>query len=674
MINFKELANSIRILSIDAIQKANSGHPGMPLGMADIAAVLWHDFLRHDPKNPNWINRDRFVISNGHGSMLLYSLLHLTGYDLTIDDIKKFRQLHSRTPGHPEYGCAPGVETTTGPLGQGLGNAVGMALAEKMLAAQFNRPGHEIINHYTYAFCGDGCLMEGISHEACSLAGTHALGKLIVFWDNNHISIDGDTSGWFTDDTAKRFEAYNWHVIEANGHDFNSIRRAITEAREVKDKPTLICCKTIIGYGAPNVCGLHDCHGTPLGVAEVAATRKNLNWRYPPFNIPSDIYKSWDARDKGKKYLNDWQQLFANYKKTYPELAAEFARRVSGKLPLAWHEHANAFIKQTAETQTAMATRQSSQKCIENYAPLLPEFFGGSADLTSSNLTNWSGSVDLTKENPLGNYMHYGVREFGMCVIMSGINLHGGFIPYGGAFLVFADYAKPAIRLAAMMRRHVIYVLTHDSIGLGEDGPTHQPVEQLTMLRATPHLSVWRPCDTLETAVAWKYAIEHVNGPTCLVLSRQKTEPVLRDANMLANVQRGGYVLFDGGAVDATAADDDGSGIDCIIIATGSEVNLAINAAKKLAESGKKIRVVSMPAADVFDAQDEKYKESVLPTQVTKRIAIEAAACDYWYKYVGLSGKIIGMRDFGESAPAQEIFKARGFTVENVIAEVQSLL
>lgn len=660
MANLKEMANSLRILSVDAIQKANSGHPGMPLGMADIATVLWYEFLRHDPKNPHWLNRDRFVVSNGHGSMLLYSLLHMTGYDLTIEDLRKFRQLHSRTPGHPEYGCAPGVETTTGPLGQGLGNAVGMALAEKMLAAQFNRPNHEIIDHYTYVFVGDGCLMEGISHETCSLAGTHGLEKLIVFWDDNGISIDGNTSGWFTDDVAQRFAAYNWHVIpHVDGHDTNSLRKAILEARSVKGKPKLICCKTIIGFGAPNVCGTHDCHGSPLGPNEISETRKNLNWRYPPFNMPSEMYRAWDARERGKVMFSEWQQRFNTYRKEYPELAAEFMRRINKKFPIIWAEKADVYIEQINKNQVALATRQASQKCLENYAPMLSELFGGSADLTASNLTNWSGSIDITKDAAAGNYMHYGVREFGMCAIMNGVSVHGGFIPYGGTFLVFTDYARPAIRMAAMIKQRVIFVLSHDSIGLGEDGPTHQPVEHLTMLRATPNLSVWRPCDHLETAIAWRYAIERTSGPTCLVLTRQKVEPVKRDAKVLANVKRGGYVI----------SDCDGAP-ECIIIATGSEVGLALEAAAKLKELDKKIRVVSMLSTDVFDAQDAAYKESVLPSHITKRIAIEAGACDFWYKYVGLSGKIIGMHAFGESAPMRDLFKFFGFTVENVVDTV----
>lgn len=665
MPTLKELANAIRMLSVDAIQKANSGHPGMPLGMADIAAVLWKEFLRHDPQNPKWINRDRFVISNGHGSMLLYSLLHLTGYDLTINDIKQFRQLHSKTPGHPEYGCAPGVETTTGPLGQGLAMAVGMALAEKILAAEFNQPdlkkGEEIIDHYTYVFAGDGCLMEGISHEACSLAGTHQLGKLVVFWDNNHISIDGDTHGWFTDNTPMRFEAYGWHVVaDVDGHNHDAIRKAIVAAREVKDKPTLICCKTTIGFGAPNVCGLHDCHGTPLGISEITATRKNLGWPYPPFIIPNEIYQDFDARAKGRKLSLEWTQKFQSYKQKYGKLADEFLRRTSGKLPENWQKKVAEYITKLTNEPLNVATRQASQKCLEVLGPIFPELLGGSADLTASNLTNWSGSVDITRENAKGNYIHYGVREFGMSAMLNGLSLHGGFIPYGGTFLVFTDYARNALRLAAMMKIRTIFVLSHDSIGLGEDGPTHQPVEHLAMLRLTPNMSLWRPCDDVETAIAWQAAIARTNGPTCLVLSRQKVPHQNRSANALANIARGGYVLLD--------CEDQKP--EYILIATGSEVSLAVTAFQKLTEQGKKVRVVSMPSTDVFDTQSKEYREEVLPPSVTKRIAIEAASADYWYKYVGLNGKIIGMHNFGESAPAQAIFEYLGFTVDNIISAI----
>lgn len=656
MPTLKELANTIRMLSVDAIQKANSGHPGMPLGMADIATVLWREFLRHDPANPKWFNRDRFVISNGHGSMLLYSLLHLTGYGLTISDIKQFRQLHSKTPGHPELGCTAGVETTTGPLGQGLANAVGMALAEKVMAAKFNRPGHEIVDHYTYAFAGDGCLMEGISHEACSLAGTHQLGKLIVFWDDNKISIDGNTEGWFTDNTPERFKAYNWHVIRVDGHNFDEIRNAINEARKIKDKPSLICCKTIIGFGAPNLCGSHDCHGSPLGAPEVLATRKNLNWPYTPFVIPNEFYENWDARQAGRKMSLQWTQAFNAYKQNFPDLAEEFTRRINEKLPEGWNDKTRIYIHNLDNDPQSIATRQASQKSLNFYGNLLPELLGGSADLTGSNLTNWSGSVDITRENPGGNYLHYGVREFGMCAIMNGIALHGGFIPYGGTFLVFSDYARNAIRLAAMMRKRVIFVLTHDSIGLGEDGPTHQPVEHLAMLRLTPHMSVWRPCDDIETATAWKMAIERTDGPTCLVLTRQKVPHQKRTPKIIDDISRGGYILMDCDGIP-----------EYILIATGSEVSLAVGACIKLSEQGKKVRVVSMPSTDAFDAQDAEYKESVLPAKVTKRVAIEAAVADYWYKYVGLNGKIIGMHDFGESAPAGDIFKYLKLTEEHMI-------
>lgn len=659
MPNLTELANAIRILSLDAIQKANSGHPGMPLGMADIATVLWKEFLQHDPANPKWPNRDRFVISNGHGSMLLYSLLHLTGYELTIEDIKQFRQLHSHTPGHPEVGCAPGVETTTGPLGQGLANAVGMAFAEKILAAEFNKPGQEIIDHYTYVFCGDGCLMEGISHEVCSFAGTHGLGKLIAFWDNNGISIDGRVEGWFTEDVARRFEAYNWHVIpNVDGHDPKSIRKAIVEARAVKDKPSMLCCRTVIGFGAPNVCGSHDCHGSPLGAAEVAATRKNLNWPYTPFVIPQEIYAAWDARMQGKKLVAEWQQKFVEYKKANPELAYEFSRRIPGKLPEQWQNKAQNHVQKCQTEAKSIATRQASQATIEAYAPFLPELIGGSADLTASNLTNWSGSININRAEPNGNYLHYGVREFGMCAMMNGIALYGGFIPYGGTFLVFSDYARSAIRMAAMMHQRVVFVLSHDSIGLGEDGPTHQPVEHLAMLRLTPNLSVWRPCDAVETAVAWKNAIERIDGPTVLALTRQKVPPIKRTQAMVENIKRGGYVLLD--PLDGEP--------ECIIIATGSEVAIAVDAHTKLSELGKKVRVVSMPSTNVFDAQDADYKNVVLPPHITKRIAVEAAVADYWYKYVGIDGKIIGMHTFGESAPAAAIYTSLGLTVDKVVA------
>ncbi|EKE01756.1 MAG: hypothetical protein ACD_21C00058G0002 [uncultured bacterium] len=655
MPNPNQLANAIRFLSVDAVQKANSGHPGMPLGMADIATVLWREFLKHNPSNPKWLNRDRFVLSNGHGSMLLYSLLHLTGYALTINDLKNFRQLHSKTPGHPEIGLTPGVETTTGPLGQGLANAVGMALAEKALAAQFNKPEFNVIDHYTYAFVGDGCLMEGISHEVCSLAGTYGLGKLIVFWDNNGISIDGNTNGWFTEDVVKRFQAYNWHVVaDVDGHNPDAIRQAIESARATNDRPSIICCKTTIGFGAPNVCGSHNCHGSPLGDKEIAATRENLGWQYPPFVIPEEIYSAWNANTQGQKAESSWQELFNSYQKQYPDLAAELLRRINNELPKAWPEKARDYIEQVVAKAESLATRQASQKALNAYGPVLPELLGGSADLTGSNLTNWSGSKDITKNDFSGNYIRYGVREFGMFAMMNGISLHGGFIPYGGTFLVFANYGQSAIRMAALMKQRVIYVLTHDSIGLGEDGPTHQPVEQLAMLRATPNLSVWRPCDSAETAVAWQYAIERKDGPTALALTRQKLQEQARDPETLSNIKCGGYILID---TEGTP--------DYILIATGSEVDLAVNIAAKLKEQGKKIRVVSMPSQDVFDKQDVVYKDKVLPPAVTKRIAIEAAASQSWYKYVGTSGKIMGLDRYGESAPDKILFEFFGFSEQN---------
>jgi transketolase len=655
-----QFANAIRFLSVDAIQKANSGHPGMPLGMADIATVLWREFLKHNPNNPKWHNRDRFVLSNGHGSMLLYSLLHLTGYALTIDDIKSFRQLHSKTPGHPEFGLTAGVETTTGPLGQGLANAVGMALAEKNLAAQFNRPGFDIVDHYTYAFVGDGCLMEGISHEVSSLAGTLGLGKLIVFWDDNNISIDGHTSGWFTEDVAKRFRAYNWHVVvNVDGHNADSIRQAITEARAAQDCPSIICCKTMLGFGAPTLCGTHNCHGSPLGDKEIMAMREKLGWQYAPFIIPEEIYSQWNAKDQGQKNQDYWQGLFNSYQKQYPDLAAELLRRINGELPKDWSEKTHAYIEQTAAKAESLATRQASQNTLNAYGQLLPELLGGSADLTASNLTNWSGSKDITNGNFGGNYIRYGVREFGMFAIMNGIALHGGAIPYGGTFLVFASYGHSAIRMAAIMKKRVIYVLSHDSIGLGEDGPTHQPVEQLSMLRATPNVSVWRPCDSTETAVAWQYAIERSDGPTALALSRQKLIAQLRDAEALANIKRGGYILVN------TQNEP-----DCILIATGSEVALAANIAAKLQAQGKKIRVVSMPSQDVFDQQDASYKNTVLPPNITKRIAIEAAASQAWYKYVGTAGKIMSLDRYGESALDKILFEFFGFSEQNGIGLV----
>ena len=660
----RELANAIRALSMDAVQKANSGHPGAPMGMADIAEVLWNDHLKHNPTNPKWADRDRFVLSNGHGSMLIYSLLHLTGYDLPMEEIKNFRQLHSKTPGHPEYGYAPGVETTTGPLGQGITNAVGMAIAEKVLAAQFNRDSHKIVDHYTYVFLGDGCMMEGISHEACSFAGTLGLGKLIAFWDDNGISIDGHVEGWFTDDTAKRFEAYNWHVIrDVDGHDADAVNKAIHDAKSVNDKPTLICCKTVIGYGAPNLCGSHDCHGAALGEDEVAATRENLGWKYPPFEIPNEIYQAWDAKAKGAEAENHWQEKFDAYKDAYPDLAAEFERRTSGKLPKNWEADANKFIEATVTAAKTMATRKASQAALNGFGPLLPEFLGGSADLTGSNNTNWSGSKTISSTVMDGNYISYGVREFGMSAIMNGMALHGGFIPYGGTFLMFSEYARNALRMAALMKIQTIFVYTHDSIGLGEDGPTHQAVEQTATLRMMPNMSVWRPCDTVESAVAWKAAVERKTGPSSLIFTRQDLAFQKRTPEQIAAIAKGAYIMKDcAGEPDA------------IIIATGSEVQLAIDAATSLETKGKKIRVVSMPCADVFDAQDAAYRESILPSSVRARVAVEAGVTDYWRKYVGLDGKVVGIDRFGESAPAKELFKYFGFTPENVVKAVEELL
>lgn len=662
-LSHRELANAIRALSMDGVQKAKSGHPGAPMGMADIAEVLWRGFLKHNPSNPQWVDRDRFILSNGHGSMLIYSLLHLSGYDVSIDDIKNFRQLHSKTPGHPEYGYTPGVETTTGPLGQGITNAVGMAIAERTLAAQFNRPGHEIVDHYTYTFVGDGCLMEGVSHEACSLAGTLKLGKLIALYDENGISIDGHIEGWFTDDTAKRFEAYGWHVIRGiDGHDAQAIKLAIEQAQAVTDKPSLLMCKTIIGFGSPNKAGGHDCHGSPLGDAEIEATRKNIGWQYAPFEIPEQYYTAWDAKPKGQKLEEQWNQRFAAYEKAHPELAKEFKRRTTNQLPQNWQQDAKAFVEHLQANPATIATRKASQNAIEAFGKILPDFLGGSADLAPSNLTMWSGSKEILA-NPDGNYIHYGVREFGMSAIMNGIALHGGFVPYGATFLMFMEYARNALRMAALMKIRSIFVYTHDSIGLGEDGPTHQPVEQMASLRLTPNMSTWRPCDQVESAVAWQYAIEREDGPTALIFSRQNLKQQDRTPEQLANVYRGGYILKD---CDGTP--------ELILIATGSEVELAVEAYETLTREGKLVRVVSMPATDAFDKQDSSYKETVLPSSVTKRIAIEAGIADYWYKYVGLTGKVIGMTSFGESAPAELLFKEFGFTVENVLAQAKSLL
>ena len=662
--NRKPLANAIRALSMDSVQKANSGHPGAPMGMADIAEVLWRDHLNHNPTNPDWLDRDRFVLSNGHGSVLLYSLLHLSGYDLSIEDMKSFRQLHSKTPGHPEYGYAPGIETTTGPLGQGIANAVGMAMAERALGEQFNKEGHEIVDHNTYAFMGDGCMMEGISHEVCSLAGTLGLGKLTAFWDDNGISIDGEVEGWFSDDTPKRFEAYGWHVIPAvDGHDADAINAAIEAAKAETSKPTLICTKTIIGFGSPNKAGSHDCHGAPLGAEEITATREKLGWEYGPFEIPSEIYAKWDAKQAGKIKEAAWDKKFAAYEAQYPELAAEFKRRVSGELPTQWEEKSNAIIADLQAKPANIASRKASQNALEAFGAMLPEFMGGSADLAPSNLTMWSGSKSLTQEDFTGNYIHYGVREFGMTAIMNGIALHGGFVAYGATFLMFMEYARNALRMAALMKIQNIQVYTHDSIGLGEDGPTHQPVEQVASLRLTPNMSTWRPCDQVESAVAWKYAIERKDGPTSLIFSRQNLEQQPRDTAQVANITKGGYILL-----DCTGKPD------LIFIATGSEVELAVASAAKLTAEGKKVRVVSMPATDLFDKQDAAYRESVLPADVTARVAIEAGIADFWYKYVGLNGRIIGMTTFGESAPADELFKMFGFTIDNVVNNAKELL
>ncbi|MCG6970356.1 MAG: transketolase [Gammaproteobacteria bacterium] len=660
----RDLANAIRALSMDAVQKANSGHPGAPMGMADIAEVLWNSFLKHNPANPKWADRDRFVLSNGHGSMLLYSLLHLTGYDLPMEEIKNFRQLHSKTPGHPEYGYAPGIETTTGPLGQGISNAVGMALAERVLAAQFNRDGHHIVDHYTYVFLGDGCMMEGISHETCALAGTWGLGKLIAFWDDNGISIDGHVEGWFTDDTPKRFEAYGWHVIrDVDGHDAAQVEKAIHEAKSVNDKPTLICTKTVIGYGAPNLCGSHDCHGAALGEEEVAATRENIGWNHPPFEIPKDIYDGWDAKKAGADAEAKWNEKFAAYKAAHPKLAAEYERRMAGELPANWEQEAVAFIEKTNSDAKTMATRKASQAALNGYGPLLPEFLGGSADLTGSNNTNWSGSKTISNTVMDGNYISYGVREFGMAAIMNGVSLHGGFIPYGGTFLMFSEYARNALRMAALMKIQSIFVFTHDSVGLGEDGPTHQPVEQTSTLRLMPNMSVWRPADTMEAAVAWKAAIERKTGPTSLALSRQNLPFLERSKEQIDGISKGAYVILDGGATP-----------DAIVIATGSEVAIALEAAKQLNGKGKKVSVVSMPSVDVFEAQDEAYQESVLPAKVRARVAIEAGVTDYWRKYVGLDGKVVGIDRFGESAPIEKLYEYFGITAESVVKAVEEVL
>ena len=659
----RELANAIRALSMDAVQKANSGHPGAPMGMADIAEVLWNDYLKHNPANPQWANRDRFVLSNGHGSMLVYSLLHLTGYDLSIADLQNFRQLHSKTPGHPEYGYTPGVETTTGPLGQGISNAVGMAIAEKALAGQFNRPGHEIIDHYTYAFLGDGCMMEGISHETCSLAGTLKLGKLIAFYDDNGISIDGEVEGWFRDDTPKRFEAYGWHVInKVDGHNAEAIKEAIEEARAVKSKPSLICCKTIIGWGSPNKQGKEECHGAPLGESEVALVRQTIGWKYAPFEIPTEIYKRWDAKTKGAQLEVEWNNRLAAYAQAYPELAAELQRRLKGELPAHFLEKADTFISSVDAKAEKIASRKASQNTLNAYGPLLPELMGGSADLAGSNLTLWSGCKSV-KEHADGNYIYHGVREFGMTAIINGMALHGGFIPYGATFLIFSEYARNALRMAALMKIRTILVFTHDSIGLGEDGPTHQPIEQTATLRLIPNMSVWRPCDAVESAVAWKMAVKRQTGPSSLIFSRQNLPHQPRTVEQLELIERGGYILID---CEGTP--------EAIIIATGSEVELAVGAAEQLKAKGKKVRVVSMPSTDVFDAQEDSYRESVLPAKVTARVSVEAGVTDGWLKYVGLQGKVVGINRFGESAPAGALFKEFGFTVDNVVKTIESVL
>ena len=658
-----QLANAVRVLSMDAVQQANSGHPGAPMGMADIAEVLWNDFLVHNPCNPGWPDRDRFVLSNGHGSMLVYSLLHLSGYDLPMEELRNFRQLHSRTPGHPEYGYAPGVETTTGPLGQGLTNAVGMAVAERALAAQFNREGHTVVDHHTYVFLGDGCLMEGISHEACSLAGTLGLGKLIAFYDDNGISIDGEVEGWFTDDTPARFAAYNWHVVaDIDGHDPEAVRAAIEDARSVQDRPSILCCRTIIGKGAPGKQGSESCHGAPLGEDEIAATREALGWSHPPFTVPDDIYAAWSARASGEQHEKSWRRRMDAYAAAYPELAAELSRRLAGDLPGDFAARASDYIAECQADGASIASRKASQNALNAFGELLPELLGGSADLAGSNLTLWKGSRPITAADASGNYLYYGVREFGMSAIMNGIALHGGFVPYGATFLIFMEYARNAVRMAALMKQRCIFVYTHDSIGLGEDGPTHQPVEQLTTLRATPGLDTWRPCDAVESAVAWKAAIERSDGPSALVFSRQSLAHQQRTQEQVHAIARGAYILHD------TAGEP-----DAIAIATGSEVQLAMTAARQLADSGIAVRVVSMPCAEVFARQDAAYRESVLPGKVLARVAVEAAHVDYWYKHVGLGGRVVGMTTFGESAPAGDLMREFGFTVENVVAALEEV-
>ncbi len=660
----RQLANSIRALSMDAVQKANSGHPGAPMGMADIAQVLWQDYLQHNPANPTWVNRDRFVLSNGHGSMLLYSLLHLSGYDLTIEDLSAFRKLHSKTPGHPEFGITPGVETTTGPLGQGIANAVGMAIAERTLAAEFNRDGFPIINNYTYAFMGDGCLMEGISHEACSFAGTLGLGKLIAFWDDNGISIDGPVKKWFSDDTPARFESYGWQVIrDVDGHDSKAIQSAIDQARANTTQPTLICCRTIIGFGSPNLQGKEKCHGAALGETEVAAARETLGWHYPPFVVPEEIKQAWCNRERGKAQNDAWDTMFKQYEAKYPELAKALIRRLQATLPDVWKSHVENLLIQTQQQNKTIATRKASQLVLESIGEILPELLGGSADLSESNLTIFGGSKAISHENAQGNYLHYGVREFGMAAIMNGMALYGGFIPYGGTFLTFFDYMRNAVRLAALMKQRTLFVFSHDSIGLGEDGPTHQPIEHLTMLRATPGLNNWRPCDATETVVAWQSAVERKNGPTTLILSRQNVPGIERDPQTLNNIQKGGYVIAPCKGTPKV-----------ILMSTGSEVSLCLEAAKQFNDKNIPVQVVSLPCWEVFENQDSAYKESVLPKNVSARVAVEAGATLCWHKYVGPQGRIIGIDSYGESAPAPEIYRALGITVENIVNKINEVL
>ena len=659
-----ELANAIRALAMDAVQAANSGHPGAPMGMADIAEVLWNGIMRHNPANPDWPNRDRFVLSNGHGSMLIYALLHLTGYDLSVNDLKQFRQLHSKTPGHPEYGYTPGVETTTGPLGQGIANAVGMALSEKTLSAQFNRDGHVIVDHYTWVFLGDGCLMEGISHEACSLAGTLGLGKLIAVYDDNGISIDGEVEGWFTDDTPKRFESYGWHVIPGvDGHDPAAVEAALLAAKAETDRPTLVCCKTVIGKGSPNKQGTESCHGAALGEDEIALTREALGWTYAPFEIPDEIRAGWDQRATGAEQEASWQAGFDAYREAFPDLADEFLRRLRGELPAQFDEQVDAYIAECVAAAADVASRKASQQALNALGPVLPELLGGSADLAGSNLTLWSGARGVSAEDASGNYVYYGVREFAMAAIMNGVALHGGFIPYGATFLIFMEYARNAVRMSALMGQRVLYVLTHDSIGLGEDGPTHQPVEQLTALRATPNLHTWRPCDGVESAIAWKHAVKREAGPTALIFSRQTLPAQVKTDDQVAGVHRGGYVLV-----------REQGDLDAILIATGSEVALAVEAAERLQADGRGVRVVSMPCVELFDSQEAGYKETVLPSDVLARVAVEAGHTDFWYKYVGLDGRIVGMSSFGESAPAAALFQHFGLTADSVVTAVQDVI